>query len=113
MSYVYEITDIGQFHDIIDNSLNSIIVIDFYATWCGPCKAIKPKYEMLAETYAHLDVLFLSTDIEKVPLLAEKFVITSMPTFIIIHKNEVKKKIMGGDIKAIDFALDLILTTSA
>lgn len=106
---VYEIQNIAQWNEIIKTAGDTIIIIDFYAVWCGPCKAVKPKYEMLAETYKDLSVLFLSVDIEKVPQLSDKFEITSMPTFLVVHKDQVKKRISGGNIKEIDFAIKLIL----
>jgi thioredoxin 1 len=106
---VYEIQNIAQWNEIIKTAGDTILIIDFYAVWCGPCKAVKPKYEMLAETYKDLSVLFLSVDIEKVPQLSDKFEITSMPTFLVVHKDQVKKRISGGNIKEIDFAIKLIL----
>jgi len=110
---VYEIQNISQWNEIIKTASNTIIIIDFYAVWCGPCKAVKPKYEMLAETYKDLrdlnNIVFLSVDIEKVPQLSDKFEITSMPTFLVIHKDKVIKRISGGNIGEIDFAIKLIL----
>ena len=106
---VYEIQTIAQWNEIIKKAGDSIIIIDFYAVWCGPCKAVKPKYEMLAETYKDLNILFLSVDIEKVPQLSDKFEITSMPTFLVVHKDKITKRITGGNIGEIDFAIKLIL----
>jgi thioredoxin 1 len=109
-SCVYEIQTIAQWNNIIKTAADAIIIIDFYAVWCGPCKAVKPKYEMLAETYKDMNnILFLSVDIEKVPQLSDKFEITSMPTFLVVHKDQITKRISGGNIKEIDFAIKLIL----
>lgn len=58
-------------------------VIDFYATWCGPCKATAPNIEKLAETYAgKLDVY--KVDVDKEPELAGLFGIRSIPTILFI-----------------------------
>ncbi|MDD7455326.1 MAG: thioredoxin [Bacteroidales bacterium] len=61
-------------------------VIDFYATWCGPCKATAPNIEKLAETYAgKLDVY--KVDVDKEPELAGLFGIRSIPTILFIPMN--------------------------
>lgn len=58
-------------------------VIDFYATWCGPCKATAPNIEKLAETYSgKLDVY--KVDVDKEPELASLFGIRSIPTILFI-----------------------------
>jgi thioredoxin 1 len=58
-------------------------IIDFYATWCGPCKATAPNMEKLAETYAgKLDVY--KVDVDKQQELAALFGIRSIPTILFI-----------------------------
>ena len=58
-------------------------VIDFYTTWCGPCKMMAPIVEEMAKTYAG-KVDFYKVDIDKEQELAQTFGIQSIPTFLFI-----------------------------
>ena len=58
-------------------------IVDFYATWCGPCKAMAPVMEELAKQYAD-SVCFYKIDVDKQPELSSLFGITSIPTFLFI-----------------------------
>ena len=67
-----------EFSDIIDN--NSIVLLDFWAEWCGPCKAYGPVYERVSEEFP--DVIFGKIDTEAESQLAKSFDIRSIPTTI-------------------------------
>tara|TARA_B100000459_G_C8590849_1_gene207677 strand:+ start:1515 stop:1889 length:375 start_codon:yes stop_codon:yes gene_type:complete len=67
-----------EFANIIDN--NSIVLLDFWAEWCGPCKAYGPVYERVSEEFP--DVIFGKIDTEAEPQLAQSFNIRSIPTTI-------------------------------
>lgn len=56
-----------------------LVVVDFYATWCGPCKMIAPQIEELAKT--ETTVLFLKVDVDDNEEVAEIYKIEAMPTF--------------------------------
>jgi len=66
---------------------SNLVVIDFFATWCGPCKMISPKVEELAKE--NPDVVFLKVDIDECDDIATEYEVQSMPTFIFI-KNSAK-----------------------
>lgn len=61
-------------------------VIDFYATWCGPCKATAPVFADLANTFAG-KVDFYKIDIDRQPELASLFGVTSIPSLLFIPKD--------------------------
>lgn len=61
-------------------------VIDFSATWCGPCKMMKPIFHKLAAEYAD-KYNFITIDIDEEPGLAEKYHIQAVPTFIFIDAD--------------------------
>ena len=67
-----------EFSDIIDN--NSIVLLDFWAEWCGPCKAYGPVYERVSEEFP--DVVFGKIDTEAEPMLAKSFNVRSIPTTV-------------------------------
>ncbi|GAB6982965.1 thioredoxin [Prevotella dentasini] len=73
-------------------------IIDFYATWCGPCKATAPIVEQVAEEYAgKVDVY--KVDVDKQPELAALFGVQSIPTILFIPTDSLPKKSVGAMMK--------------
>ena len=72
-----------QFHEIVQNVGDLLIVVDFFATWCGPCKDIVPKLNELSQRYSN-KILMLKVDVDKCEELSEMYNIQSMPTFVFI-----------------------------
>lgn len=85
-----------NFDSVIVNSDN-IVIVDFYAPWCGPCKSFAPLYEQSAKNYA-LKVLFTKVNTQEEKNVAQKFKIQSIPT-LLIYRN-------GIEINRINGALD-------
>jgi thioredoxin 1 len=81
-----------------------LVLIDFFATWCGPCKHIAPKFEELSKVYSN--VTFLKVDVDESQELAEFFNIRAMPTFVFLRNGTVVKTIEGADLKAIGAMLE-------
>jgi thioredoxin 1 len=65
------------------SSAEGILFVDFWAAWCGPCKAFAPTYEAASET--HPDIVFGSVDTEKEQQLSANFRITSIPTLMVFR----------------------------
>ncbi len=70
-----------------------LYVIKFWAPWCGPCKMYNPVIEKLDDEFENIN--FLSIDTDQVPELAKQYKISSLPTLIVIHNGEEKKRILG------------------
>ncbi len=73
----------ANFNETIEN--NSIVIIDFWAPWCGPCKQFGPIYEKVSEEYP--DIVFGKVNTEDEQGLAGHFQIRSIPTTIILKEN--------------------------
>jgi thioredoxin 1 len=76
--------------------LNSKVCIYYTATWCGPCRQIKPIYEGLAETYSGT-VALGKVDVDDNPEAAAAAQVTAVPTFVFYNNNTVVKTFSGAD----------------
>jgi thioredoxin 1 len=93
MSNAKDVTDASFDADVIKNS--KVTLVDFWAPWCGPCKAIAPVLEEIARDHADtLDVVKLNTD--ENPAVTGKLGITSIPTMHVYKDGEIVKTIVGA-----------------
>ncbi|KAL2863845.1 thioredoxin family protein [Aspergillus lucknowensis] len=84
------------------------VVVDFFATWCGPCKAIAPVVGQLSETYPN--VRFIQVDVEKVPSIAQEHAIRAMPTFVLYKDGkQAEKRVVGGNMKELEDMIKRII----
>ncbi|BCT77255.1 thioredoxin [Sinomonas cyclohexanicum] len=72
-----------QFAEVIEN--NDIVLVDFWASWCGPCRQFAPTYEAASEK--HPDVVFAKVDTEAEQMLAAQANITSIPTLMAFREK--------------------------
>lgn len=81
-----------KFEEIIHS--NETVLVDFFATWCGPCKAVTP---ILSEVKQKLgdQVSIVKIDVDKNPQIARKYQIQSVPTLIIFKKGLLKWRKSG------------------
>lgn len=80
-------------------------MVDFYATWCGPCVRIAPLIEQFSNAEAYSKVVFLKVDVDRVPELTKEQEIECMPTFKFFVNGVVKTVIKGADPNAIAAAI--------
>ena len=76
--------------DTFDQAVNAgddLVVVDFFATWCGPCKMLAPTVEKMAEL--HPDVHFYKVDIDEDMDLATRFKVMSVPTLLYFRSSSV------------------------
>lgn len=78
---------------------NGVVLVDFWATWCGPCKMLAPTIEELATEYKGRAVMG-KVDVDENPDLAERFGIMSIPSVFVFVDGEVKEKLIGYRLKA-------------
>lgn len=71
------------------------MVVDFWATWCGPCRKVGPYIEELAETYAN-EAIIGKVDVDENDELAMRFGVRNIPTILFIKNGEVVDKQIGA-----------------
>lgn len=89
---IIEIKNMAEFEKEVINE-EGTVVIDFYATWCRPCKIMTPIIEEIANE--NKNVKFVKIDIDKNEELAIKYNVMSIPTIIIMKNGEVAKTFVG------------------
>ena len=77
----------------ITNTPDKLIVLDFWATWCGPCKMLAPVFETVEAEYP--DVIFGKINVDEEEELARRFSIVSIPTLIFMKNGTIVKKSVG------------------
>ena len=89
------IKDYQQFLKGYDYTGKMPVIIDFYATWCGPCQAMSPMLQRLAQEYEGR-IKVLKVDVDKNQALASAARIMSIPTLFFINKNGDIQRYVGG-----------------
>ncbi|CAJ0568308.1 unnamed protein product, partial [Mesorhabditis spiculigera] len=87
------VEDDAHFKKILADNADGVVIIDFTASWCGPCKMISPVFEELAEQ--HPNVPFLKVDVDECTEAAGD--VNAMPTFRVIKNGKKVKEFSGAN----------------
>jgi len=100
MSQVKELGEESQLAAELAGAGSKLVVVDFTASWCGPCKRIAPFFQDLASKYT--GAVFLKIDVDVCPETASKHEVTAMPTFLLFRGGEKLAKVQGADQQALE-----------
>lgn len=81
-----------SFNDLVNS--DTPVLIDFHATWCGPCHAYSPILKQLKEDLGD-SMRLVKIDVDKNPEITQKLNVQAMPTTVIFHKGEEKFRAQG------------------
>lgn len=87
----------ADFEEVVIKAEGKVLV-DFFATWCGPCTMLAPVLEQVADSKP--EVKIVKVDVDEEPELATRYKVMSIPTLIVFEKGEVVKKSLGVISKA-------------
>jgi len=96
---LYIIESAEDFNAIMKN-IKTLVVIQFTASWCGPCKAISPKFNELSEYYRNINCYKL--DVNDVAEVADYLKISSLPTFQFYKNGKKVDELKGADEKLLE-----------
>ncbi|TFJ87588.1 hypothetical protein NSK_000939 [Nannochloropsis salina CCMP1776] len=84
----------AEFYDVLNSAGNKAVIVDFFATWCGPCKVIAPYFEELSTKFP--DVVFIKVDVDENEEVAAFAGISAMPTFQVYKDGKKVGELMGA-----------------
>jgi len=105
MGSLIKIDSSAQWRSVLSSSI--IVVADFYADWCGPCKMIAPTFESLATKYSKpKKIAFCKVDVDAHQDVAQQYGVSAMPTFLILRNGAVIDTIRGANPPALSAAVE-------
>ncbi|XBW35371.1 hypothetical protein QEN19_000936 [Hanseniaspora menglaensis] len=108
MSKVSAINTKAEFDEQILNSTDgNVKLVDFFATWCGPCKAIAPMVDKWSvNQYGDAKVDFFKVDVDVVADVAREQEVSAMPTFLLFKDGKRVDQVIGADLRGLKTKLD-------
>ncbi|CAL4043980.1 Thioredoxin 1 [Buchnera aphidicola (Tetraneura ulmi)] len=86
----------NEFDKYLDSNKNQLLIIDFWAKWCAPCKQLSPILESVANEYTdNENLIFIKIDIDENKKNALKYQIKSIPTLLFIRNKSILNRVSG------------------
>ncbi|BCS83347.1 thioredoxin [Cotonvirus japonicus] len=94
---VKELTNLEEFSEAIGNEKTGLVVVDFFTTWCNPCKKIAPMYESMSEKYTNIHFYKINAENPSLQNITEACEIISLPTFCLFKSGKYITRFVNAD----------------
>ena len=92
---VINIATVDQFNELVNNHKEDLIIVDFWAEWCGPCKSFAPAFEALQKEFISQRVLFCKLNVDQNQAIAQQFQVSGIPTTLFIRGKKLVHRQVG------------------
>ncbi len=89
---IIHVNDLNEFNEKIASGR---VLVDFFATWCGPCKMLAPLLEEIDERKEAGELLIVKVDVDEAPEIAMKYGIQSIPTLFLFNDGKIANSALG------------------
>merc|ERR1712130_14464 len=110
ISRSFAVTKINGDAEFKENCLqksSQLIVIDWTADWCGPCRVIAPEFEKMSNEEDNINVKFVKVDVDSHMNLAQQYRVQALPTFTLFKNAQIIDQVIGADIAKLKSVVDL------
>ncbi|GAA6063285.1 hypothetical protein JCM10212_004667 [Sporobolomyces blumeae] len=98
---VTHLNSLPELNSLLASNKSRLVVIDFHATWCGPCHAIAPVFDKLAQEHK-ATTTFAKVDVDKASDISRAYQVRAMPTFVFVRNERKVGELKGADPKALE-----------
>jgi len=92
---IVKIHSTEEFDNLLKKFPNKVIIIDFWAVWCGPCMMFAPIFEKLQQVHGQ-EFIFVKLNVDENSSIAQRYRITGIPTTLFIKNEKIVHKIVGA-----------------
>ncbi|KAF8538940.1 thioredoxin-2-like protein [Trichophaea hybrida] len=101
---VTNIVQTNEFKNVLAESGDKLVVVDFFATWCGPCKIISPQFEQMSNDFENVG--FYKLDVDEHQEVAAELEVRAMPTFVFFKNGKKLEDVVGANPKKLRAAIE-------